>query len=176
MLGHFVSGKFIGFYAAAFSLAASAGAVIGFASGALFPIFARLKGKQLESSFRKTRRLTFLISLSAAILTFLLAKCVILIAFGKEYLTAVPILQFFALFVLLGPMSSLYDSYFISQERTKAIAVLLITTTILNIILNWSFITYGLRFGMFEALIGATLATLISRGVYFLGISFFRKR
>jgi len=166
MLGHFVSGEFIGYYAASFSLVASVAAIISFASGALFPIFVRIKGKTLERGFRKTRSLIVLISLIAAIGTFFLAKYVILIVYGKEYLTAVPILQIFALFVLIGPLIGLYDSYFTSQERTKLVAMLLIITTLINIGLNWVFITYGLRFGMFEALMGATIATLISRGIY----------
>jgi O-antigen/teichoic acid export membrane protein len=175
MLGHFVSGEYIGYYAAAFSLAASAAAIIGFFSGALFPIFARLKGKALERSFRKTRNMALLISFSAAIVTFFLAKYVILIAYGNEYLAAAPILKMFSLFVLIGPIIGIYDAYFTSQERTKVIAILLIITTIINIGLNWTFITYGLRFGMFEALIGATLATLISRGVYLFSLGFYRK-
>jgi|APSaa5957512622_1039677.scaffolds.fasta_scaffold17359_4 stage V sporulation protein B len=175
MLGHFVDGQFIGYYAAAFSLVASAAAIISFSSGALFPIFARLKGKQLETGFRKTRLLTVLISLAAAIVTFLLAKYVILLAYGKDYLTAVPILQIFALFVLIGPIIGLYDTYFVSQERTKIIAFLLIITTAINIGLNWVFITYGLQFGMYEALIGAASATLISRGLYLLGLGFAKR-
>ena len=88
---------------------------------------------------------------------------------------AVPLLQIFSLFVLIGPLIGLYDAYFTSQERTKVIAFLLIITTGINISLNWAFITYGLRFGMFEALIGATIATLISRGVYLIGLGFVKK-
>jgi O-antigen/teichoic acid export membrane protein len=175
MLGHFVESEFIGYYAAAFSLAASAAAIIGFFAGALFPIFARLKGKALERSFRKTRTISLLISFSTAIVTFFVAKYAILIAYGNEYLPAVPILKMFSLFVLIGPIIGVYDAYFTSQERTKVIAILLIITTIINIGLNWTFITYGLRFGMFEALIGATLATLISRGVYLFSLGIYKK-
>ena len=175
MLGHFVTGEFIGYYAAAFSLVASVSAIIGFSSGALFPIFARLKGKKLETGFRKTRLITFLISLAAAIVTFFLAKCLVLIAYGKDYLTSVFLLEIFTIFVLIGPIISLYEAYFTSQERTKAIAILLIITTLINIVLNILFITYGLRFGMYEAILGAAIATLISRGIYLLGLGFWKK-
>lgn len=166
MLGHFVSGEFIGYYVAAFSLVASVAAIISFSSAAIFPILARLKGKQLETGFRKTRSITFLISLAAAIVTFILGKHVILIVYGAEYLTATLILQVFSLFILLGPLIGLYEVYFTSQERTRVLAFLLIITTLINIGLNWAFITYGLRFGMFEALMGAMIATLISRILY----------
>lgn len=175
MLGHFVTGEFIGYYAAAFSLVASAAAIIGFTSGALFPIFARLKGKQLEAGFRKARTITILISFVAAIITFLSAKYIILIVYGADYSFAIPLLQILSLFILIGPMIGLYDMYFTSQERTKVIAFLLIITTLINIVLNWAFITYGLRFGMFEALIGASIATLISRGVYLFGLGFWKR-
>jgi len=175
MLGHFVTGEFIGYYAAAFSLVASVAAIIGFTSGALFPIFARLKGKKLESGFRKTRLITLLISLAAAIVTFVLAKYLVLIAYGGDYLLAVLILQIFSLFILLGPIIGLYDAYFTSQERTKVIAFLLIITTMINIGLNWLFITQGLKIGMYEALIGAAIATLISKGVYLVGLGFWKR-
>lgn len=175
MLGRFVSAEFIGYYAAAFSLVASAAAIIGFGSGALFPIFARLKGKLLERGFRKTRLLVFLIAFSSAILTFLLAKYVILIVYGGNYVIAIPILQILSLFVLLGPLNGLYDVYFTSQERTKVIAFLLVIVTLINIGLNWAFITYGLRFGMFEALVGAAVATLISKVIYLIGLNIMKK-
>jgi len=175
MLGRFVSGEFIGYYAAAFSLVASIASIISFSSGAVFPIFARLKGKKLETGFRKTRLITLAISLLAAIATFFLAKFIILVAYGKDYLTALPVLKIFALFVLIGPIIGLYDIYFTSQEKTKVIAFLLVITTFLNIGLNWWFITYGLRFGMYEAILGAAIATLISRGVYLLGLGFWKR-
>ena len=175
MLGRFVTGEFLGYYAAAFSLVASISAIISFSSGALFPIFARLKGKKLETGFRKTRLITFAISLMAAIITFFLAKYLILIAYGKDYLTSIFLLKLFAVFVLMGPIIGLYESYFISQEKTKTIAILLIITTIINIVLNIVFISYGLKFGMYEAILGAAIATLISRGIYLFGLGVWKK-
>lgn len=175
MLGYFVTGEFIGYYVAAFSLVSSAAVIIAFASGALFPIFARLKGKQLEIGFRKARTITVLMSLIAVSIIFLFSKYVILITYGGDYAFAIPIFQILSLFILIGPTIGLYDMYFTSQERTKVIAFLLIGTTIINIGLNWAFITSGLRFGMFEALMGAVIATLISRGIYLLGLVFVKR-
>lgn len=176
MLGHFVEGKFIGYYSSAFSLVASVAAIIGFSSGALFPIFARLKGRSLESAFNKTKLVTILVSFLALIATFFLAKYVVLIAYGAEYLPAVPVLQIFSVFILLGPMIGIYESYFTSQERTKIIAILLVVSTLINIGLNLAFINYGLKFGMFEAILGACIATLISRGLYLLGLIVLKRK
>jgi O-antigen/teichoic acid export membrane protein len=175
MLGHFVTSEFIGYYSSAFSLIASAATIISFSSGAMFPILARLKGRQLERGFRKTRLITFGISFFSAIATFIFGKYLILIVYGQEYISAVPVLQLFALFVLIGPIISLYDTYFTSQERTKVIAVLLIISTFINIGLNLMFITYGLKFGMFEALLGAATATIISKLIYLFGLGLFKR-
>ena len=73
-------------------------------------------------------------------------------------------------------MAGIYDAYLISQKKTKVIAWLLVGTTIVNIILNYLGITYGLQFGMFEAVLGACFATIISRIIYFVGVWIFRKK
>jgi len=176
MLGHFVTGEFIGYYSAAFTLVASAVTIISFAAGGLFPLFVRLKGKELEKGFLKTKNMILLISVLAGIFTLLFAKHILFVVYGVNYLPSVLILQIFSIFVLVGPMIALYDTYFTSQERTKIIAILLIITTVVNVILNYFFITYGLKFGMFEALIGACVATLISRIAYLVGLIVLRKR
>ena len=176
MLGHFVSGEFIGYYGAAFGLIGSASVILGFISGGVFPIFARLRGKSLEKAFRKTVGFTFLISLVGAVVTFFFSSLIIKIVYGNSYLPAELLLKFFALLLIIFPLTAIYDSYFISQEKTKLIAILLVVTTVVNIILNYFFITYGLRFGMAEAVIGACFATIFSRILYFIFVIIFRKK
>jgi len=176
MLGRFVQEQFIAFYGVAFALISSAASIIGFTSLALFPIFSRLEGVSLEKMFKKARNFVTLISISAGIFTFLLAYYIVRITYGPEYLTAVPLLKLFAILIIFLPITGLYDNYFLSQKRTKIIAKLVIITTIINIGLNIVFITYGLRFGMFEAVLGACFATIISRLIYFGGVVWFRRR
>lgn len=176
MLGHFVKSEFIGYYSSAFSLVGSASVIVGFAGAALFPIFARLKGKSLENAFSKTINLTLLISIIGALVAFFGAGAIINIIYGSEYAPALTLLKIFSLLILVLPLSGIYDSYFFSQEKTKIVAYLLIGTTIINIILNYFFITFGLRFGMMEAVIGACIATVTSRYVYFFGLSAYKKR
>jgi stage V sporulation protein B len=170
MLGHFVKEQFIAFYGVAFSLISSAASIIGFSSIALFPIFSKLNGKPLEKIFGKTKILVFSISLLAGIFTYFLAYYIIRFTYGPAYLTAVPFLKLFAILIVFLPITSLYDNYFISQGKTMILAKLIILTTIINIILNIFFITYGLRFGMFEAVLGACFATIASRLIYFGGV------
>jgi stage V sporulation protein B len=175
MLGHYVESQFLGFYQAAFNLITSASAIISFSAAAAFPIFARLKGKQLESGFKKTRNITFLISVLAAIFTFLAAPFVIEIVYGTPYLTATTYLRALSLLLISFPLINLYTSYYTSQERTKIISIFLIVSTTLNIILNYIFITMGLSYSMFYAVLGACTATIISRYLFLAGLILARK-
>jgi Na+-driven multidrug efflux pump len=74
------------------------------------------------------------------------------------------------------PIISLYLNYYVSQKKTKLVAWLLIGSTLINIILNYVGINYGLRFGEFEAVLGACFATIISRIFYLVGLGVFRRR
>lgn len=177
MLGHYVASEFISYYQAAFSLVASASAILGFAAMALLPLFSKLEGKRLENLFRKTRNFVFLISLVAAVITFFLAHWIVLIAYGSAYLSASKVLALFSVLILFLPVVGLYNNYYISQKRTKVLMWLIIAATILNIVLNFVGINYGLsHFGGVGAIIGATVATIISRIAYFVGLTFGKRR
>ena len=175
MLGHFVSSEFISYYGVAFSLIASASAIIEFASSALFPLFSKLEGKSLENLFKKGRILTLFVSVITGVVAFLSSKLIIQLAYGSAYVSSVFIMQIFSFLLLILPLSSLYGSYFISRKKTLFLAKLLIVTTVLNIVLNFGFISYGVRIGETQAVYGAVFATIISRVVYFLGLVFGRK-
>lgn len=176
MLGHFVESSFIGFYQAAFSLVGAVSAIIGFASLAVFPIFSRLKGKRLEKGLNKTLRITFLISLIAAGFTYFIAPLIIRIIYGVEYLPAASLLRIFSILVVILPLSGIYGAYFISTKQTKTYAKIIVTSTIINIILNYTFIVYLLRYSMFHVAIGVCVATVISKFIYMGGMIVFRKR
>ncbi|PNX50064.1 MAG: hypothetical protein BV456_07965 [Thermoplasmata archaeon M8B2D] len=167
MLGHFVSAEFVAYYSAAFNLAASAGVILSFAAISLLPIFSRIKGKALESGLKRARRMTLLLSFLVMVFVFWLAEFIVRVTYGPDYLIAITPLRILSLLILLLPLIALYVTFFTSQEKTKIIARLLISTTILNIILNYFFITNGLQTGMIEAIKGACYATIISKVVYF---------
>lgn len=176
MLGHYVSSSFIAYYGASFALIGSASAIIGFSASALMPIFSRMQGKSLEKIFSKTRNLTLLISLAAGVFTYLVAWWVIKLAYGEAYLTAVPILKYLSILVVILPIIALYNSYFISQKRTRTIAGLIIISTALNITFNFIGINYGLaHYGEMGGVLGAVGATVLSRVVHLSGLVFWRK-
>jgi len=176
MLGRFVEAQFIAYYGVAFALISSAISILSFASSPLFSTFSKLEGPVLEKMFKKSRNLISLISISAGTLTYFLAYYIIKLAYGSAYLTAVPLLKWFALLIIILPINSLYTTYFFVQKRTAIMAKIIILTTIINIVLNFLFISYGLRFGMFEAVLGVCFASIISRFVYFGCFVWFRKR
>ncbi|MCR4285196.1 MAG: oligosaccharide flippase family protein [archaeon] len=176
MLGHFVRGEFIAYYSIAFNLASSAGLILGFSAIALFPIFSRLSKTRLNEGFRKSRRIVLLFSTLGAIALFFIAKPLILLVYGIEYFPAIYLLRLFSVILITEPIISLYNTYYMSQERTQIVAVLLISTTILNIILNYWFISNGLKIGMLAAVEGACYATILSKIAYLVGIGITKSR
>jgi len=176
MLGHFVSEEYIAYYGAAFSLIGSGVAIIGFIASALFPLFSQIQGSSLQRLFKKSRNMVFLISVLGGIFTYFIAWWAIRIAYGLEYLQAVPILRWFAILVVVLPIIGIYSTYLTSQKKTKTLAWIIVSTTVLNIILNFIGIKIGLQYGMFEAVLGAAFATIISRMVYLGGLIIFRNK
>lgn len=175
MIGHFVLGEFIGYYSAAFGLISSVAVIVGFAAGGLFPIFSRMQGKSLDKIFKKTKNITLPIAILAAVVSFALSKFIIVLIYGPAYEPATLLFKLFSLIIIITPLTMIYDTYFISRKRTAIIAKLLIATTVINIILNYVLITAGLKFGMLEAVMGACIATIISRFLYMGGLMIFRK-
>ncbi|HIG95204.1 MAG TPA: oligosaccharide flippase family protein [Nanoarchaeota archaeon] len=176
ILGHFVESIFLGYFQAAFNLIGSATAIVAFSGTALFPILSKLKGEQFEKGFNKGMIITGLIAISATIFTFTFAKWIILIIYGKEYINAVLLLQLLSLLLINIPLCGLYGSYYFIQKKTKMYSVLLIISTLINIILNYLFIIALLPQGMMQAVIGSCVATIISRYMFLFGLIFFRKR
>jgi len=177
MLGHFVSSEFIAYYGVAFSLITGISVILGFMTSGIMPILAKRSGKALESIFKKTRNLTILISIAAGIFTYFIAKYVIRIAYGVEYLSAIPVLKWFIVMIILLPVIRLYVGYFTTQKKTKELAWLILSAAILNIIFNWFGITYGLKInGEIGGVLGAVGATILSRIIYLGGLIIFRRR
>jgi O-antigen/teichoic acid export membrane protein len=170
ILGGYVSAEFISYYGVAFALIGSATGIIGFSSSSLFPIFASSKGKKLERFFGKAKFFILMISLLGAVGIYLFAKVLILLIYGSDYFPALQILKLFSILVILIPISGLYDSYLISQKKTKSLAVIVIFITILNIILNFIGIKYGLSYGPMGAIMGLAIATILSKVVYLVSV------
>ena len=102
-----------------------------------------------------------------------MAWWVIKLTYGKAYLTAVPILKYLSILVVILLIIALYNPYFISQKRTRMIAGLIIMSTVLNITFNFMGINYGLaHYGEMGGVLGAVGATILSRVVHLSGLVF----
>jgi stage V sporulation protein B len=165
MLGRYVSSEFIGFYRAAFSLITSAAPFITF-SGALFPIFSRLKGKRLKIGLRKSVILTLFLAIPASVLTFFISPFVVRIIYGSEYTPASNILRIFSILIILLPLIAIHSSYLVSQNKPRKVASSLCYSMIVNAVLNFVLIILLLPQGFMVAVYGATIATIISKFVY----------
>jgi O-antigen/teichoic acid export membrane protein len=176
MLGRFVTESFIAYYSAAFSLIGSAGSILGFAATAILPILTTLRDKKaVERAFNKTLRVSLLIFIPLAILLYFAASLIILITYGPSYSDSIILLRWFSILLIFLPLINLYNTYFISQKKTGEIAILLVVSTVINILLNYTLITAGLRLSLLAAVKGACLATIISKGIYLGGLIILRK-
>ena len=165
MLGRFVTPEYIGFYQAALNAINSLIPLIPI-SIVLFPIFNRLKGKKLEVGFKKSAKITFIISVCLFVLTFIFAPLIIKIIYGSAYANSVLILRFLSFIVLIYPLSALYDGYLISRGKNKIVAKFLIITTIIGAILSYALIKIFVLQSFYMATIGAAIAVVATRAFY----------
>jgi len=164
MLGRSVESSYLAFYQAALALLGSVGAFIPF-SVVFFPIFSRLKNFKLNLALKKSLFLTISLALLAIAFTFILAPFIVQWIYGAEYLPVVLILRVLSVLLVIDSLNAILSSFLISKSKNIVLAKALILVTALNIILNFFLIRYFLQFSMFQATIGAAIATILSRGV-----------
>lgn len=175
MLGHFVLADFIGYYKAALSLIGAFSSLIGF-SAVLLPIFSRLDKKRAGRALSKSIKLISTFSLIIIIFILLLSPLLISLVYGNAYSPSSSILRILAIWVLATPLIALYKTYFISTGKPYIIAKLLIAATLLNILLNYVFISWLINYGNLAGVYGAAIATLISKYLLLGGFIFYKKK
>jgi stage V sporulation protein B len=165
MLGRFVDIEFLGFYRVALSLVTTIAALFGF-SNVLLPVFTQIHGHRFERAFNKIANYLIILAIPAFAGLAIVAKYFILAIYGKEYLLATTSLYVLAPIILISPFVVLYSSIFQAQEKTSILAKAVIISLMINIVLNYTFIKSFLTISQEYAIVGAGLATLISRGFY----------
>ncbi len=175
MLGNFVEASFIGYYKAALSLVTALAPLIGFGI-ALLPIFSRLNKKRTEKAFNKSLRLNLALALISALFVFIFSSYIVAIIFGHEYLASVNILRLFSILLVSIPLIALYKAYFISIDKPKLIAKILVVSAVLNIVLNYFLISWLVSYGQMQGVFGAVFATLISRYFLLFGMIISRRK
>ncbi len=168
MLGIFLPAEFSGFYNAIISLVVAVAVLVGF--GMVFlPVFAQLGQVRLERGFSKVFRYINLIAIPASIGLAYISTSVIKAIYGASYVPQeyrIAIILTSALLSLLvaeTALTSIFSSLFQAREKHKTPAILIIIAIIANIILNYIFIRAGLTIAPQYCLVGAALATLLTR-------------
>jgi len=167
MLGAFVDAEFLGFYRAALGLVVTIAGIFAF-SPVLLPLFTQAKNKQLQRGFDEIFRYLSIITIPATIGVLVVAKYFILAVYGSEYLSAAIPLYALAFTIIIKPFTVLYSSLFESKEKVGFLAGAIVVSLISNIILNYALIVYLLQYSQEFAILGAALATVLSRGFYLL--------
>ncbi len=161
MLGKFVEASYLGYYRAALGLVLSIATLIPLAL--MLPIFTQIKGRRLKRAFAKLSRVILIFSIPATIGMILLARNFVRVVYGAEYLPSVIPLYALSFLILVASLNSLYEPLFPAKERQKTLAKFIIIALVLNILLNYFLIKSFLNFGPEYAILGAGVATLISR-------------
>lgn len=162
MLGIFVESEFIGYYRAASSMAFAIAALISMAN-VLLPVFVQLEGKKLERVFNKVFRYLALISFPCTFGLILIAKPFINIIFGSNYIQAAIPLYILSFLIIETAMTGIVSWLFAAKEKPEITTKLLIISTIMNICLNYILIVSLIGYGQIYAVLGAAIATFISR-------------
>ena len=162
MLGKFVESSYIGYYRAALTLVITIASLLSL-SGILLPIFTQIHKKRFERGFQKTFRYLMLIAIPATVGILFIGKYLIFAVYGNEYLLAVSSLYVLSVLIITMPLITLYTTIFQSKEKTKILAKSVFIALVINVLLNYVLIKYLLQFSQEYAIIGAGIATVLSR-------------
>ncbi len=162
ILGYFIVSMFVGYYRASLGIVAGIIGLLTFSS-ALLPVFSRLSSSRIKKDFRKFFYIVLSASLIAVIIMFIFSSNIVSIIYGKNYLLASGVLKAFSLIIILSPLISLYETYFISRGKPQIVTKILIVSTVLNVILTIALISWLLGFGEIYGVYGAIIASTASK-------------
>ncbi|MFN3383324.1 MAG: flippase [Archaeoglobaceae archaeon] len=163
MIGYFLESKEVAFYRAGFSIIT---AIAGFISipAVLLPVFVKLEGEDLSKAFSRAFKYSLALCIPSAFGVILIAKNLLLFAYGIEYIQGLNAMQILSL-LLVSPAFGIYGAIFSSKERPELNFYPLTFSMLLNVVLNWALIPiYGIE--------GAAIATVVSNIVFWVFLAF----
>lgn len=163
MLGFFVSFTYIAYYKVAFSLIFGIISLFTSLCLVLLPIFTTVENKRLKRAFNKSLRfiLMFIIPCTFGILA--LGPYIINIFYGPYYLEAKFPLYILSILLIIWVPTAVMRTLFFSKSKPKEIVKINLVALSINIILNYILISSLLKISELGAIIGAAIATIISR-------------
>ena len=167
MIGIFLEASYVGYYNLALAFVTGIWGFLNL-SQILLPIFTEIKNEQIHTEFNKVFRYICMLALPAIFGILVLGKYLIVLI-KEAYLPAESPFYVLAILILIVPLIDMFTPLFSAKDKLKIIMYGVITATIMNIVLNYFFITLFLRISPIMAMVGASLSTIISQSFY-LGI------
>lgn len=165
MLGKFVASEYIGYYRASISLVFTIASLFVL-SGIFLPIFTQIHGKRFARGFKKTLRYLLILSIPSCAGVLFLAKYIIKLIYGNEYLLGTTAIYFLAPLIITVPLVSLYSFVFQSKEKPRVVGNSVFLSLIVNIIFNLTAILLFKNNPLFM-IAGVGLSTSLSRVLLF---------
>ncbi len=140
LVRHFFPGEQSGFYGALSTL----GKIIYFLAGpiiaVMFPMVSErhANGGKYKNLLWVSIGLVGIISFLGTVVYFLFPSLIIRILFGSQYLTAIPYLGFFGIFLSFYSLSFLFTNFYLSIKKTKVV-IMPVMAAVLQIIFIWFF-------------------------------------
>ncbi|MDZ7292584.1 MAG: flippase [candidate division KSB1 bacterium] len=152
----------VGYYAAAYRFLLLSLVLVDSFVNSLFPVisnFFKSSGTNFELACRKSLRMLAMVTVPVAVAFSLLAKEIILLFYGKDYLPSVRVLQILGWALVPYGISQIFAYALVASNNQKLDLLINAASMLVNIALNFLLIS---RFGF----IGATIAALISINIY----------
>ena len=161
--------KYVGLYSAVVALIWGILGMLNFTS-VFLPIFTQFKKERLNGAFNELLKYSFIMTVPAAFGLAVLAKYIIFLVYGIEYLEAWIFLFFMAFVVIEGVGGTFIKMILLAREKIKPVTKISVYALVLSIALNLILIYSLLNISQFYATLGAVIATLISRYYLFFSL------
>jgi len=161
MLGRFVESAYLGYYRVALSLVITV-ASISALSSLFLPIFTQINGKRFSRGFHKTLRYILSFSIPATVGIIFVAKYLIKVIYGNEYLLGTASIYFLAFLIVTTPVIGLYSIIFQSKEKPRIVSNSILISLLTNIVFN-VFVIFLFKDNPLFMISGVALITSLSR-------------
>ncbi|MDY6894854.1 MAG: flippase [Thermotogota bacterium] len=168
MLGIFLPAESVGFYRIGYNIVFAVVGLISIAN-VLLPVFTQLKDFELRNAFNKVFKYSMTFSFPFALGLIFVSENLIELVFGTEYLPAMIPMQILSFNIIIATTSGFFGHILNAKEKPEYTAAITIISMSLNIILNYFLIW---EYGM----LGAAVATVISRYFNFIALVFLSKK
>jgi len=166
MIGIMVSdASYAGFYRAATTVVFGVAGLLSFGN-VLLPRFVKIKNKDLENGLNRILKYILVLSVPASIGLLIIGKYILRVFYGYGYLDANYSMIFLSLLLIETPITATLYALLSAKGKPEIYTKASTMALIANVILNFIFISWFLRYSLSWAIAGAALATLISRLLY----------